>query len=277
MTMLMKSGIQFVLYTLTIALMLGCTSTKDSSPTKTDSISSHELDIKKFSELSAKEKEFKGWHFWKMTPTKKITKYYLQRYQGKTVLRAEALSSASGLIVPLRPRSVEDLKIKWSWKSFNLISSANNAEAVKDDAPLRLMLAFDGDKTKLSFKDQMAFEMAELISGHEMPYATLMYIWGGNSALESVIINSHSSRVRMIVVDSNQSPIDDWRYHSRTIQEDFKRAFNEIPGKLIGVGLMTDSDNTRSEAHALYGDIELISNKKINSNQHTQQAEVYKQ
>lgn len=262
MTMSMKSSVQSFLSIFIVSFLLGCVSTKETPSTSSESLNSHELDIQKFSELSAKEKDFKGWHFWKMTPNKKITKYYLQKHQGKTVLRADALSSASGLIVPLRPKSVEELKIAWSWKSLNHIASANNADTLNDDAPLRLMLAFDGDKTKLSFKDQMAFEMAELISGHEMPYATLMYVWGGNAPLESVVINGHSTRVRMIVVDSNQSPVDEWRHHSRVIQDDFKKAFNEVPGKLIGVGVMTDSDNTKSEAHAFYGDIELISNKK---------------
>ena len=42
----------------------------------------------------------------------------------------------------------------------------------------------------------------------------------------------------------------------------FKKAFEENPGVLIALGLMTDTDNTKSEVQAIYGDIEFKSNKR---------------
>ena len=53
-----------------------------------------------------------------------------------------------------------------------------------------------------------------------------------------------------------------WRHHQRNITEDFKKAFEENPGGLIALGLMTDTDNTKSEVQAIYGDIEFKSNKR---------------
>jgi hypothetical protein len=35
-------------------------------------------------------------------------------------------------------------------------------------------------------------------------------------------------------------------------------AFGEEPGDVIGVALLTDTDNTKSQVRALYGDIELV-------------------
>lgn len=227
-------------------------------------IDKNESDIKKFSDLEPVENGFQGWYAWTLLPTKNKTDYRLEKYQGKTVLHATANSSASGMAVPLKPRSAENLQLSWMWKALNTIPNADNTVGRHDDAPLRIMLAFDGDKTKLSFKDQMAFEMAHLISGHHMPYATLMYIWSGGSPVETVITNQHVSRVRMLVVDSGKQGVGEWRQHVRNIADDYRKSFGENPGRLIGIGVLTDSDNTKSEVKAMYGDIELLNlkNKK---------------
>lgn len=243
----------------TLLFLSGCATTFDSGSDLSQP-GEPRADVTKFSELVSQQDGYKGWYIWSVLPNKKKTNYKLQKYQGKTVLHADASSSASGLAIPLKPRDVNGLMISWSWKALNQITIADISHGSNDDAPLRLMLAFDGDKTKLSFKDQMALDMAQLISGHDMPYATLMYVWGGNK-LDSVIPNAHSSRVRMIVVDSDQSPVGEWRKHSRNIGDDYKKAFGENPGKLIGIGVMTDSDNTKSNVKAIYGDIELQPNK----------------
>lgn len=237
-------------------VMAGCASLHDSG-SDNSSPGAPQAEITKFSDLTSQQDGYKGWYLWTVLPTKKKTTYRLQKYQGKTVLHADASSSASGLAIPLKPRDVKNLSITWSWKALNQIGTADLTQGGNDDAPLRLMLAFDGDKSKLSMKDQMALEMAQLISGHDMPYATLMYVWGNHAQVDSVITNAHSSRVKMIVVDNNQSPIGEWRKHSRNIADDYQRAFGEGPGKLIGIGVMTDSDNTKSNVKAIYGDIEL--------------------
>jgi hypothetical protein len=40
---------------------------------------------------------------------------------------------------------------------------------------------------------------------------------------------------------------------------DYERAFGRTPPEIIGIGLMTDTDNTGAEVTAYYGDIRLIS------------------
>jgi hypothetical protein len=45
--------------------------------------------------------------------------------------------------------------------------------------------------------------------------------------------------------------------YERDIKKDYQNAFGEPPGALIGVGLMTDSDNTQSHIHSWYGAIQL--------------------
>ena len=219
-------------------------------------------ELPKFSTQTARAGMPGGWHFYRIAPNKKNTVYRLENYQGRTVLSANSKTSASGLAVKLRPRAAQNLWLKWEWKTTIPIPEADNAERIHDDAPLRILVAFDGNKTKLSLKEKMTFEMANLISGQELPYATLMYIWSGKSPINSILDNPHTSRIKMIVVDSGWDRLGQWHLHQRDLEADFRNAYGESPGEVIGIALLTDTDNTKSEAKAFYGDIELIRKTK---------------
>lgn len=215
-------------------------------------------ELPKFSVEKPRNGMPEGWHFYRIAPYKKNTVYRLENYQGRTVLAANSKTSASGLAVKLNPRSAQNLWLQWEWKAAREIPQADNAQSQSDDAPLRILVAYDGNKSKLPLKEKLTFEMANLISGQEMPYATVMYIWSGKNPVDTVLNNAHTSRVKMIVVDSGWDDIGQWRKHERNLAADYKLAYGENPGNIIGIALLTDTDNTKSETRALYGDIELI-------------------
>lgn len=214
--------------------------------------------LPKFSDQSLQNRMPSGWSFYRLAPYKKNTAYRLENYQGKTVLSANSKRSASGIAVKLRPHSPRDLWLEWEWKAIGSIPLADNTERHTDDAPLRILVAFDGNKSKLPLKEKMTFEMASMLSGQEMPYATLMYIWSGKNPVDSVVENAFTSRIKMIVVDSGWQNVGEWRKHTRDLTRDYWVAYGEPPGEVIGIALLTDTDNTKSEVRALYGDIELV-------------------
>ncbi len=196
-----------------------------------------------------------GWHSWTVNRSKTPTQYSLTEVDQRVVLHARANGSASGLYVPLTPR--EPGKLRWAWKTHGVIADGDNASGPREDAPLRVFVAFDGDKSTLSLKDHLMDEMARLMTGRDMPYATLMYIWGAKRPEGTVIPNPHTERVRMIVVDSGTRHAKQWRCHERDLRADYRAAFGKEPGRLLAVGIMTDTDNTKSQAEAWYGDIAL--------------------
>jgi hypothetical protein len=248
----------------TILILVGCAGLSGDSvqneagqPFNAEQLPAQE-ELPKFSAETARNGMPNGWNFYRIAPFKKNTVYRLESYQGKTVLSANSKTSASGLAVKLRPRQASNLLLQWEWKALNPIVNADNADGYADDAPLRILVAFDGNKSKLPLKEKMTFEMANLISGQEMPYATLMYIWSGKSPVDTIITNAHTSRIKMIVVDSGWDNLGQWHKHQRDLAADYKRAYGEAPGEVIGIALLTDTDNTKSETRAFYGDIELI-------------------
>lgn len=217
--------------------------------------------VLRFSELNPDGKLPKAWQAWIITPQKNKTSYTLTKHHGKTVLHADADAAASGLVLPLKPRSADQQMLSWEWKALSYIPGADHKEPGKDDAPLRIIVAFDGDKTKLSLKEQMVFEMAKIVSGQDMPYASIMYVWAANSPVETVITSARTSRIKMIVVNSGAAQLNSWQKHERDVAADYRRVFQEEPGKIIGIGLLTDSDNTRTQVQGIYGDIELVRKK----------------
>ena len=131
------------------------------------------------------------------------------------------------------------------------------ADANREDAAARVMFGFSGDAATLPARTRMMFDLAEALTGERPPYATLMYVWDNQAPVGSVIVNPRTDRIRKIVVDTGPADLGRWRDHRRDLRADFRRAFGEDPGPLVSVAMMTDSDNTASQARAWYGTVSL--------------------
>jgi hypothetical protein len=195
---------------------------------------------------------------WKHVPLasyKSSTDYMLVVEDNTVVVRAMAHNSASllGLQTDFDPHQFPLLS--WRWKVAQAVTGANTADQTREDAPVRLMVAFAGDTQKLSFKERFAASAAQTISGQSLPYAVLMYVWGSKVGLDSLTVSSRTGRVRMIAVAIDEQGIGRWQSYTRNLVEDFRRAFGEEPGKVTSIQLMTDTDNTGADAQAYYGDV----------------------
>lgn len=188
-------------------------------------------------------------------PSKKQTHYALVGLQGRNSMQAQATGSASMLRQDLHIAAKDLGVVKFSWHVPELIRNADIAVRDLDDSPVRIVLIFEGDKSKFSPKNAMLSEMAVMLSGEPLPYATLMYVWCNKCEPDSVVINPRTDRIRSIVVESGAKNLRQWLDYERNIRADYEKAFGEAPGALIRVGIMTDSDNTKSQAVAAYGPV----------------------
>lgn len=181
---------------------------------------------------------------------------YLQ-LDGRSAMGVKSRGAASMLrkTVSIEPEQLASLR--FSWKVPALIPGADMGLRDKDDSPVRLVLAFEGDRSRLSPRDHMLSELARALTGEEMPYATLMYVWCNQREPGSVLLNSRTDRIRKLVLESGPTRLNRWLDYERDVRADFIRAFGEPPGRLIAVGIMTDTDNTRSSAQAWYGPVML--------------------
>lgn len=200
-----------------------------------------------------------GWQVWTLAKFKKPTAYDLIHKDGATVVEARADGSASGLLHPLGNLNAEMYReLSWRWKIEDLIKDQDNTRSATEDSPVRLVIRFGGDRSKLDFSERLFAAKVTAVTGEEFPYATLMYIWGGRSPRETVITSRFTDRIKMIVADFGRENAGVWQKHRRNLYEDFKRAYGEEPGPITGIGIMTDTDNTGEKTRAWYGDIRLV-------------------
>ncbi len=198
-----------------------------------------------------------GWSHAPLSKLKRDTKYAPATEDGRSILRAASEDSASAFIhlAPSDPAALPVLE--WSWRVPALIEAADNRDAKREDSPARMIVGFDGDKTTLPDAQQRQLALAKKMSGRDVPFATLMYIWDNRNPVGTVIPSAHSERLKMIVVESGKGGVGAWRSYRRNLVEDYRLAFGTAPGRMLGVAVMTDTDNTNAKAEGHYGPIRL--------------------
>jgi hypothetical protein len=216
------------------------------------------LAVGKFSAAKPGDVLPSGWRVWQLSNLKRPTQYRLVDHDGRTVVFARARGAASGLVLPVSVDLREYPILQWRWNVPALIAGADNTQRHTEDSPVRIVLAFDGDKARLPLEERLFADQFRAFTQQEFPYALLMYIWENRAPVGTVIENLHTSRIRMIVADSGAANLRQWREQRRNVYEDYKRAFGEEPPRVRSVGIMTDSDNTGADVEAYYGDIAFL-------------------
>jgi hypothetical protein len=141
--------------------------------------------------------------------------------------------------------------LEWRWR----VPRDSLGAASRRSPPVRISLGFHGDAAKLDFDDRVKLRMAKALTVHGLPYASLLYVWRTDLPEGTLYSHPQSGRVRFIVVESGRGQADRWVTVRRNVLEDFRRAFGEEPGDMVGVGLMTDYGDDGSPRRAVYGDI----------------------
>lgn len=186
-------------------------------------------------------------------PGKTPTNYKIAHEDGRDAIWASSQSTSSAIRSDINIDAKQIGKLKFSWKVPAHLLDADVTVPELDDSPVRVFLTFEGDRSKFSAKNALVSEMANLLLGEPLPYATLVYLWSKQQPLGSVILGQRTDRVRNIVIETGSVNLNKWMDYERDIGTDFETAFGEKPGKLLRIALMTDSDNTKSQTTAWYG------------------------
>lgn len=194
---------------------------------------------------------------WKPLTFKKIskqTRYELVQDGEKVVVKATSDASASGLTKEVRIDPKEYPIIRWRWRVENVLTRSDVSRKDGDDYPARIYVTFEYDPEKTSFSRKLKYKAGRVLFG-EIPIGALNYIWDAKAPIGAIVENAYTDFAQMIVVESGPQKVGAWIDEERNIYEDYTRAFGEEPPMINGVAIMTDTDNTREQATAYYGDI----------------------
>jgi Protein of unknown function (DUF3047) len=198
-----------------------------------------------------------GWKPQPISKLKRDTTYAVTKEDGRAVLRASADRSASFYVSFFKPPVGVPATLSWRWKTEALVPGADNRDKKREDSPLRVIVAFDGDASLLPADERRRIEAARKVAGIDIPYAVLMYIWSDHVPVGTIIPSAHTGQIKMLVVASGKDGLGQWHTVRRDLAKDYHEAYGGEPGPLVGVGVMTNTDNTGAQATGHYADIKL--------------------
>ena len=183
------------------------------------------------------------------------TEYALVADEGRTVLRARADASTSGVIRDLRVDPAATPILAWRWKAMRLPARGDLRTKAGDDCAARLYVAFDLPLAELPPADRFGVAVARVLYGRDVPAAALCYVWATRAPVGTFAPNAFSGRVQMVVVESGKAGLGRWHDYERDVAADYRRAFGAGPPPVKGVIVSTDTDNTGETAETYYGDV----------------------
>ena len=213
------------------------------------------LDVGLFSSASTSEALPKGWRPLTFSRIERHTVYSLVKEDDRVAVKAVSDQSASGLGRPLSVDPAEYPVIRWQWKVGNVLQEGDVSSKDGDDYPARVYITFAIDPDRAGYLERLRHEAARLLTGEDIPYRAISYIWGSNSTPGTMIENPYTDQVMMFVIEAGDRKLQQWVTERRNVREDYIKAFGEEPAMITGVAIMTDTDNTRESAVAWYGDI----------------------
>lgn len=202
-----------------------------------------------------------AWEPMTFPKVKQHTRYQPVREQpdGPWVIEASSRAGAAGLIhrvsIDISARPI----LRWRWKVEGVLQKGDARTKAGDDYPARLYLIFDPDPSEFTFFQRTALRVVRGLYG-DVPGRAISYIWASQLAQGEAVDSPYAgSFAKLVAVKSGATEAGRWHVETRDVAADYRAMFGSAPARLVGVAIMTDSDDTKEEAHAWYGDIEFLS------------------
>ncbi|MEC7376455.1 MAG: DUF3047 domain-containing protein, partial [Pseudomonadota bacterium] len=177
---------------------------------------------------------------------------------GQQVVLATTEGGASGLIARVNVEPGDSLMLEWRWKVSNVFEKGNARTKAGDDYPARIYVAFEFQPEKAGFFERAKRKTVEVLFGESLPGNALNYIWANSLPEGTFIANAYTDKTMMVAVNSGSDRTGEWVTVQRDIVADYRQAFGEAPPPIVGVAIMSDSDNTGERATAWYGNVRLF-------------------
>jgi hypothetical protein len=188
-------------------------------------------------------------------PRREPTFYTLVDTGEVIAIKAKSMNTASGLVYKVDIDPAEYPIVEWTWKVSGPVENGNYQTKDGDDYAARIYITFDYDKKKLKFGDRVKYEALRTFSRFPIPLRAINYIWANNADVGTIAPNAYTNWVYMIAAESGPEHAGAWKIQSQNIFEDYLAAFGEVPPRISGIAIMSDTDNTKGSAEAYYGDI----------------------
>jgi hypothetical protein len=121
-----------------------------------------------------------------------------------------------------------------------------------DDFAARVYVLFHFDSSRASAFEWLRHKAGSALRGDEIPGRTLNFVWTSRVKPGEFWDNPFASDAKMIALA--QGATTGWRTQTVDIVEQYRKHFGSPTGDLMGLAVMTDSDNSCQTAAARFAD-----------------------
>jgi len=175
-----------------------------------------------------------GWKPYK-EEAKEIYKVRVENHNA--YLEAKTKGRAIQLGKRLRLRATKNLFLKWRWRVHQLPEKADERYKNRNDSAAAVYVFFNKGFTK--FRKH-----------------TIKYSWSSTELPKGIYLKGHyNSNMYTIILENRNSPLNKWIEERVNVVGDYLRIFkkDKVP-EILGIAIMSDSDDTKSTAWADYDD-----------------------
>lgn len=168
------------------------------------------------------------------------TRYSAEEVDGATVVDARCDASASGLYLEREFDLTATPVLRWRWRVLSASAGEIDHRAkTGDDAMARVYAV-----TKTGFFAWQA--------------RSLNYVWAHNDSAGSDWPSPYTDKNHQIAKNVGVPDEGGWVTHTVNLADDFNQYFDIEPERLVAIAIMSDCDNSASQAHVQFGDVELL-------------------
>ena len=175
-----------------------------------------------------------GWELKEFTGSASVE---LIRSDGRVAMRLRSEKTSFALhrdvILDLRQYPM----LAWSWKVTRLPAGGDVRDATRDDQAAQVYVIFPRWPSPPTQSDVIG------------------YVWDTRAPVGATLQHPRASNVRIIVVESGSGNLHTWMRPVRNVAEDYKALFGRQAPRVGKVALMIDTNDTRGEAEAFFGDL----------------------
>jgi hypothetical protein len=174
------------------------------------------------------------------------TVYSIGEYEGRLALKALSNHAASGLVLQKKIDLTKTPYLNWSWLAKKQLLGLDERSKSGDDFVARIYVVIDGGF--LFWKTQ-----------------SLNYVWSSNQEIGLVWDNPFAgSNVKMMSIQGKQSKTGQWYEEKRNVYQDLIDTLGDKGSAEANldayqyidiVAIMTDTDNSETDAESYYGDL----------------------
>ncbi|MBD3317546.1 MAG: DUF3047 domain-containing protein [Chitinivibrionales bacterium] len=197
--------------------------------------------IESFSDCISKDDVPCGWH-----PTQNDTEMFsIGEEEGNYYLRVETRGGNTTIGKRFRYNPEKYRYLYWRWRVHELPEGAREDRRRLNDSGAAVYVIFKG-----------SLWMNKIIK----------YVWSTTLDAGTCTASPFNGRAKVVVVRSGTSRLGEWITEKVDVYGDYTRLFGHKPPMVEAIALMSDADNTRSEARADYDDFRVYERKTCMSN-----------